>query len=117
MRRVELYLRDIIEAANNIAQDIEGCGREDFLANRMLRDAVVRNLTVVAEAGGHVSQTLRERYPDVPWADIVAFRNILVHAYFGLDWDIVWHAASQQVSELADSVARIVKHEFPEAAG
>ena len=50
MRRDELYLRDIIEAAHNIAEDIAGMGREDFLGNRTVRDAVVRNLTVIGEA-------------------------------------------------------------------
>ena len=61
MRRDELYLRDIIEAAHNIAEDIAGMGREDFLGNRTVRDAVVRNLTVIGEACARISPPFRER--------------------------------------------------------
>ena len=95
MRRDELYLRDIVQAAGYIAEDIEGLDRTAFLANRTVRDAVVRNLIVIGEACSRVSQAVRDCHPEIPWADIVAFRNILVHAYFGIDWDIVWHAASR----------------------
>ena len=112
MRRDELYLRDVVEAAGSIAADIAGMERDDFLANRTVRDAVVRNLIVIGEACGRVSEDLRGRHPEIPWPDIVAFRNILVHAYFGIDWDIVWHAASRQVPDLASRIARIVETEF-----
>jgi len=68
---------------------------------------VVRNLIVIGAACSRVSQALRDCHPEIPWADIVAFRNILVHAYFGIDWDIVWQAASRQVPDLASQLATI----------
>jgi uncharacterized protein with HEPN domain len=112
MRRDELYLRDVIEAAGHIAEDTAGMGLADFLANRTVRDAVVRNLTVIGEACSRVSPSLRERHSDVPWADIVAFRNILVHAYFGIDWNIVWRAAARQVPDLASRIETVLQAEF-----
>jgi len=80
MRRDELYLRDIVEAAGNIALDITGMRQGDFAANRTVRDAVARNLTIIGEACSRISAPLKERYPDIPWPDVVAFRNILVHS-------------------------------------
>ena len=111
MRREELYLCDILEAAANIAEDIAGIDRQEFQANRMVRDAVARNLTVIGEACARVSPGLSERYPEIPWPDVVAFRNILVHAYFGVDWDIVWQAASEDAPKLAREVKRILESE------
>jgi uncharacterized protein with HEPN domain len=85
--------------------------RDGFMANRIVRDAVVRNLIVIGEACARISPELRERHVDVPWPDIVAFRNILVHAYFGIDWEIVWYAASVQAPELAGRIERILHDE------
>jgi uncharacterized protein with HEPN domain len=53
----------------------------------MMRSAVLQKLAIIGEAASRVSKDLRSRYDEVPWARIVAFRNILVHAYFGVDWD------------------------------
>jgi uncharacterized protein with HEPN domain len=58
---------------------------------------------------------MKHRHLGVPWADIVAFRNILVHAYFGIQWDIVWRAASEEVPVLSRQVAGILQAEFGEA--
>ena len=113
MRRDELYLRDIIEAAGHIALDISEMRRDDFVANRTVRDAVARNLTIIGEACARISAGLKEKYTDIPWPDIVAFRNILVHSYFGIDWDIVWLAASREAPLLAAEVGRILEAEFP----
>jgi len=112
MRRDELYLRDIVEAAHHIALDIAGMREEDFAADRTVRDAVARNLTVIGEACARVSAYLKEKYTDIPWADVVAFRNILVHAYFGIDWGIVWLAASRDAPLLGTKIRRILEAEY-----
>ena len=66
MRRDELYLHDVIEAAQHIAEDTSGMERADFLANRTVRDAVARNLTVIGEACARISPELREGRADIP---------------------------------------------------
>ena len=78
----------------------------------MVRSAVIQKLAVIGEAAARVSEELKIRYPDVPWLQIVAFRNILVHAYFGIDWDLVWRAARNRCPGLREQVARIVATEF-----
>jgi uncharacterized protein with HEPN domain len=54
---------------------------------------------------------LKTRQPHVPWPRIVAFRNILIHAYFGIDWDVVWRAAKNRCPVLREQVARILAEE------
>ena len=96
MRREELYLRDICEAADSIARFILGLTQAEFRASDLVSSAVVQKLAVIGEAAARVSADLRSRHPEIPWPEIVAFRNILVHAYFGIDWEIVWLAASEE---------------------
>lgn len=77
MRREELYLLDIVEAAEHIAEFVANKTFEDFESSELLRSAVVQKLSTIGEAAGRVSEELRTRYPDVPWAQIIAFRSIL----------------------------------------
>ena len=93
MRHEALYLRDIVEAADHIAGFIAGTDFAAFQKSELLRSAVVQKLAVIGEAAARVSEELKTSHPEVPWPQITAFRNILVHAYFGIDWDVVWRAA------------------------
>ena len=77
----------------------------------MLRSAVVQKLAIIGEAAARVSEALKTRYPQVPWPQIIAFRNILVHAYFGIDWDVVWRAARNRCPILREQVAGILAAE------
>ncbi len=112
MRRDELYLRDIVEAADHIAQFVAGLELSGFQESELTRSAVVQKLTVIGEAAARLSDDLEARHREIPWPRIVAFRNILVHAYFGIDWPVVWLAATKQVPELRDRVMSILRAEF-----
>ena len=112
MRREELFLRDIVESADHIAQFITGLDRSGFQESELVRSAVVQKLTLIGEAAAHVSAGLQARYPEVPWPRIVSFRNILVHAYFGIDWDQVWRAASKESPTLRAQIESILRAEF-----
>jgi uncharacterized protein with HEPN domain len=108
MRDERLYLADIVEATDHIATFIEGAAFEDFQASELLRSAVVQKLSIIGEAAARVSEETRTRSPQVPWPQIVAFRNILVHAYFGIDWSVVWLAARNRRPELRVRIASIL---------
>jgi uncharacterized protein with HEPN domain len=112
MRREELYLRDIVEASRHIAQFVAGLDRSDFQSSELVRSAVVQKLAVIGEAAAHLPAELKARHTEVPWPRIVAFRNILVHAYFGIDWDLVWRAANKESPFLQAQIEVILRSEF-----
>ncbi len=117
MRRERLYLEDILAAADTVAEFVQGQEFEAFEANAMLRSAVAHQLTIIGEAVACLSPELRERYPDVPWTDIKGFRNIIVHHYFGIDWEEVWRSATASVPILRAQIAQILRTEFPDDGG
>ena len=117
MRPERLYLQDMVEAADNIAFHIAKCSRDRFLADRTTRAAVLHELTVIGEAAARLPAGIRGRHPEVPWSKIVAFRNFVVHEYFGLDSSIVWDTATTLVPVLRDQIARVLSAEFPEGVG
>ena len=113
MRPERLYLTDIIAAAEDIAHFIAGLSESDFYQDPKSQSAVVQKLIVIGEAAARLPQSLRAQYPQIEWQDIVAFRNILVHAYFSIKLTIVWETATQDVPTLQASITDILR-ELPE---
>jgi uncharacterized protein with HEPN domain len=113
MRPDRLYLLDIIEAADRVAVHPAEQDHDRFLANVTRQAAVPHELTVIGEAASRLSETIRRAHPATPWAKIIAFRNVVVHEYFGLSWEIVWNTATDLVPELRRQVAAVLKAEFP----
>ncbi len=114
MRRESLYLWDIIEAADHIAEFLLEADVEEFQKSEVLRSAVVQKLSVIGEAAARLSEELKSRHAEILWPRIVAFRNILVHGYFGIDWELVWQLARSRCPVLRDQVAAIVAAEVGE---
>jgi uncharacterized protein with HEPN domain len=87
-----VYLRHILECPDAIAS-YAAEGRASFLADRKTQKATLRELQELAESTQRLSSELTSRHPEVPWAAIAGFRNVLVHDYLGLSlpriWDVV----------------------------
>ncbi len=114
MRPDRLYLRDIVDAANDLSLIIADVDFDSFTETDINRSAVLWKLTVIGEAAAHVTDNIRVRHTGVPWSRIIAFRNLVVHEYFGIDWEIVWEAATRNVPILRSQIQTILEVEFPE---
>jgi len=112
MRRDDLYPNDIIEAADHIAAFLSATNFEGYLNSELIRSAVMQKLAIIGEAAGRISDELRGRYSQIPWPQIMAFRNILVHAYFGIDWNEVGKSARVDCPALRGQIADILTKEF-----
>jgi uncharacterized protein with HEPN domain len=94
----------MLEAGDAIASYLKDVDRHAFLHYPMLQDAVLRCLTVIAEAASKVADTVQSRAPAVPWRRIVGFRNFVVHEYQRVDWALVWDVV---VSDLPDLLIEV----------
>jgi uncharacterized protein with HEPN domain len=117
MRRDDLFLNDIVEAADHVAAFLSDIDLEAFLKSELVRSAVVQKLAIIGEAAGRISDATTGRHSEIPWPLIAAFRNILIHAYFGLDWNEVWKSATVDCPVLRGQVAGILQTEFSESDG
>lgn len=113
MRDEGLYLQDIVESADEIGEFLGGVTKEGFLGSSLLRSAVLQKLMVIGEAASRLSPELRGTHPEIEWAKVIAFRNIAAHAYFAMDWNLVWNAAVLEAPVLRDLVAHIISDEYP----
>jgi uncharacterized protein with HEPN domain len=112
MRPEKLYLTDIVEAAQAIGRFVMGEDFDEFERNEMRNSAVLQKLTVIGEAAARLPKEFTIRFPEIPWIDIVGFRNIAVHEYFAIRWDIAWVAATEEVPVLKEQIEKILQEEF-----
>ncbi len=108
-RDSSVYLEDIVTAAERIASYVAGYTRESFGADTKTVDAVVRNLEIIGEAVKQVPAETRLRARDIEWVRIAGLRDILIHAYFGVDLDIVWDVVQNKVPDLARKVKSLLE--------
>lgn len=115
MRHEASFLRDILTAAGKIESITASTSEASFQTDEVLPAAVLHHLTVIGEAIHRLSPDLKQRHPEVPWQQIVAVRHRIVHAYFDLDWQILWSAAVDEIPQLRKQAGAILAGEFPEA--
>lgn len=98
-----VYLHHIADAAAAIAKYTKG-GKEAFFVDKMIQDAVIRNLEIIGEAAKNISQEIRDTYPDIPWKQIAGMRDVLIHQYFGVDLDTVWLVVENRLPPLTERI-------------
>jgi uncharacterized protein with HEPN domain len=101
------YLQHILEMISRIESATE-TGKETFVGSHLHQDAVLRNLHTLTETTQRLSADLKAENPDVEWATLAAFRNVLVHDYLGIDIELVWTVVTQDIPELKGKVTKIL---------
>ena len=86
-----------------------GKQRIDLNTDRMLVLSLLRSVEIIGEAASRVSSDFQKQYPEVPWNQIIAMRNRLVHAYFDVDLDQVWDTVREDIPPLVIHLEKIVE--------
>ena len=100
------FLLHIFEALNDIVS-YTADGQAEFFAEKMRQDAIERKFEIIGEAVKNLSQGFREKYPNVDWSYMAKFRDLLSHHYFGIDLDVVWSIAQEDVPQALKQIKEI----------
>lgn len=101
------FVADMLEAVERISAYIASLDYDDFLSDTKTQDAVIRNLEVIGEAAKNVSTGIRQQHSDIPWQSMAGVRDRLIHDYFGVNIDIVWEIATNELPAVGKSLNRI----------
>lgn len=98
----------MLEYAREAVALTQGRSRADLDNERAIGLAVARCLEIVGEAAARLPEEVRQQYPAIPWPQIVAMRNRLIHGYDIVDHDIVWSTVSEDLPPLIAELERIL---------
>jgi uncharacterized protein with HEPN domain len=113
VRHDELYIADLVDSTRAVREYLDGISREHWDQDRVLRDAVLYRLLLLGEIASALPDALRDRYPEVAWRQIRAFRNLAVHKYFSVDWAVVWQISREEVPVLEEQAMDIMRAAHP----
>ena len=103
------YIEDILDAINDIEKSVRGLSKEEFLANKDTKDANIRRLEIIGEAAKNLSNSLKEKYKDIEWSRIVGTRDKVIHAYSGVNLNIIWDIIKKDLAKLKKQIEKIKK--------
>ena len=109
-----LYLGHMLDVAAQAISKLEGKEREDYEEDENLRLAVTHLVQMIGEAARRVSPEIQQRYPQIPWSDIIGMRHKIVHDYLEVDSDVVWEVVKTDLPDLVAHLELIVPSETPE---
>ena len=101
-----LFIDDIFENILLI-EDSTKISRSRFESDRLIVDATIRRLEIIGEAVKNISNSLREKYPKVPWRKIAGFRDVIIHAYFGMNLERIWSIIKDDLPILKKQIKEI----------
>jgi len=108
------YLDDMIAFAKDVLGYTAGMDQPGFESNGLVFDATLRKLELIGEAARNVPEEARRLAPGIPWRQIIATRNRIVHAYLGIDNDTIWSILQDDLPGLIDDVQALKQRLFSE---
>lgn len=105
----QVYVGHMVDLVRKVVAKTERITREDFDRDENLRLALAHLLQTIGEAARRVSRELQDQHPEVPWRAIIGMRHKVVHDYMGIDDDVVWRTAREEVPRLSTLLAQLVK--------
>ncbi|MBF0502906.1 MAG: DUF86 domain-containing protein [Candidatus Riflebacteria bacterium] len=110
MRSDHDRLLDILEAVNKIEKYSQK-GRDYFQREELVQVWIIHFLQIIGEASSGLSKDFLKDHPEIAWREIIAMRNILVHAYFSLDLDEIWNAIESDLPIMQKKILEILPHD------
>lgn len=105
----EIFLYDMLFCVQKIITFTHHHDFETFLSDEKTKDAVLRNLGVLGEAANRVPKPLREKYTQIEWGRIIRSRNVIIHDYEIIDYNVIWRIVTVHLPPLETFLKEIIE--------
>lgn len=99
------FLSDMLDAAKRARDHLGNLNAEQLAADRKTLAAVERELAILGEAAKHVPADARARHPQVDWRQMAGLRDVLNHAYFQVDAQVLWQVVREELPGNIEALA------------
>ena len=106
-RDTKIYIDDILQSINKILEYTNSLTFEKFCNSDIVFDAVIRRFEIIGEAANQIKKAdnkFYQKYPEIEWRELIDFRNILIHGYFGIIEEIVWGVIKNKLPNLKTKI-------------
>ena len=107
MKSDSIYIEHILSGINSIQEYIAGLNLDTFLEDNKTQDAVVRQFEIIGEATKRISANFRDNHPDIPWSEMAGMRDVLIHDYIDVNFEIVWKTATVNIPIIKEAILKL----------
>jgi uncharacterized protein with HEPN domain len=104
-----LLLNDVLDAINRIESYVQEVSKDTFFEHLMMQDAVMHQIEIIGEASNRISDVFQEEHPELPWMQMRAIRNKIVHDYRGIELEIIWDTVTNNLPGLKTQVEHLLR--------
>ncbi|MEX0775924.1 MAG: DUF86 domain-containing protein [Phycisphaeraceae bacterium] len=113
-RSWRMRVDDILRAAEEARQLVDGFTYDRFAQDLRTNRAVTATIAIIGEASRHIPEEVKTAHPEVPWPQMYGMRNIIVHSYWHIDLEVVWHTVTKDVPQLVAPLRALLDAEEPD---
>lgn len=106
-----LFLEDILVCTQKILRYVGDKSFEVFTGNEILIDATIRNFEIIGEAVKNLPVQIKKKYRGIEWKRIAGLRDILIHEYFGIDYELLWDIIKTEIPPLKEQIEAVLEEE------
>ena len=96
----DCYARDMLVCCEKIMAYTQGMDQAAFVVDGRTYDATMRNIEIIGEAATNIPDVVHKAHQEIPWSDVIATRNRMIHGYAGINNDTVWDIVQERVPAL-----------------
>lgn len=104
-----IFIEHIVQCIEDIKSYTKDVEKEEFFENTQKQDAVVRKIEIIGEAVKNLPESIRKKYPEIPWKSIAGMRDILIHEYFNVDLKYAWKVVKMEIPKLERQIKNLLK--------
>ena len=108
-RSILEYLEHILLETDFILRESKKLNYKSFAEDEKLTRAFTRSLEIIGEASKNIPSDIKNDYPDIEWKKMAGMRDVLIHAYFGVDYELVWDVVQQEIPPLKKQIKTIIQ--------
>ncbi|HKP31072.1 MAG TPA: DUF86 domain-containing protein [Chitinophagaceae bacterium] len=99
----KIRIQHILDAVAEIEAYIDGVSKDQFLSNSEKRFATIKQIEIIGEACNKITPEFQSEHPEIPWNQVIGFRNISIHEYHNVSFPIVWDIAKHDIPILKEN--------------
>ena len=108
-RDYRLFIEDILDCIEKIEQFVGDISFDEFVQDDKTSSAVIRKIEIIGEAAKNVPRDLRKKYKELPWSDMAKMRDKIIHAYFGINYKIVWKVIKERLPQIKPIIQKMLE--------